>query len=274
MPGRISMAPAGGTYYVSTSVWPGHQALVPVIERERFLTLLERVRTTFQARIYAYAVHQAGVHLLLTLRDQREEPESRLRERWRRLTPRSVPPSARLRERLSSLSGFMQTMLQRFSRDWNQRHQRSGRLWAPRYRATAVVDDRSLLASLTWIERTSDAAGVTSRGRHDQGRAVLLLASPPLRTGPGDFLCPADEAPPGCYPPPDGAYESCLERFSATITPTSSQAHGRALGAGWALGRPESLGGVISHLARASGRGRVRQVRDLDDDLGLCGVWG
>jgi hypothetical protein len=165
----------------------------------------------------------------------------------------------------------MQAALQRFTRDSNQRHGRRGSLWAGHYRSLLLADDRALLAALCRIE---SASGLTSQGCHDQPRAILTLAPPPLRTGPGDFLCPADEAPPGCFPPPEGTIGQYLGRFAAAISPQAGAAHGRALAAGWALGRPESLGGVISQLGRAHGRGRMRQVRDLDDELGLCGVWG
>jgi len=44
---------------------------------------------------------------------------------------------------------------------------------------------------------------------------------------------------------------------------------------GWALGRPERLRAVLARPARSSGGGgRGRVLRDLDDDRGLCGVWG
>jgi len=269
--GHITIAHPQGVNYVAAEVLPGHPGLTAEWERERFLTLLERVRTTFQARLFAYGIDAQGVRLVVAPRDHRQEPEARLRDRWRRLSPRSVPPTARLRARLGSLSGFMQTALQRFTRDSNQRHGCRGGLWAGHYRSTALADDRSLLAALSWIE---SAPGLTSQGNHDLPREVLSLAPPPLRTGPGDFLCPADEAPPGCFPVPEGTIGQYLQRFAGTISVAAGQAHGRALAAGWALGRPESLGGVISQLGRTRGRGRMRQVRDLDDELGLCGVWG
>jgi len=271
MAGHITIAHPHGVYYASAEVAAGHPGLTDGFERERFLTLLARVQTTFQARLFAYGIDAQGVRLVVAPRDHRQEPEARLRDRWRRLSPRSVPPTARLRARLGSLSGFMQTALQRFTRDSNQRHGRRGGLWAGHYRSTALADDRSLLAALCWTE---SAPGLTSHGCHDQPRAVIGLAPPPLRTGPGDFLCPADEAPPGCFPVPEGTIGQYLARFAASISAEAGQAHGRALATGWALGRPESLGGVISQLGRARGRGRMRQVRDLDDELGLCGVWG
>ena len=271
MAGHITIAHPHGLYYVCATLAAGHPGLTAGSERERFLTLLERVRTTFQARLFAYGIDAQGVRLVVATRDHRHELEGRLRDRWRRLSPRSVPPTARLRARLGSLSGFMQTVLQRFTRDSNQRHGRSGALWAGHYRSTALADDRSLLAALHWIE---SAPGQSSFGCHDLAPALVDLAPPPLRTGPGDFLCPADEAPPGCFPVPEGTIDQHLLRFSAAISVEAGQAHGRALAAGWALGRPESLGGVISQLGRTRGRGRMRQVRDLDDELGLCGVWG
>ncbi|MBA3709502.1 MAG: hypothetical protein H0W83_11870 [Planctomycetes bacterium] len=170
----------------------------------------------------------------------------------------------------------MQTLLQRYSRDRNRRHGTRGRLWASRYRSTLIADDRSLLAAIAWLEDAAPALSAisSSRDARSSSRAPLTLAAPPLRIGPGEFLFPADESPPGCPPPLAPDHAACLRRFSAGISENARVAYGHALRSGWALGRPESLGGVLQRLARVNGRGRSRRLRELDDDLGLCGVWG
>jgi hypothetical protein len=258
-------------YYLQATACAGATPLAEAAEHLQFLTLLEQVRAVFQARAYAYGLRDQAVHLVLALRPHRDDSEQGLRDRWRRLSHRTPPPIGRLRQRLSSVSGFMQTMLQRFARDWNARRRRTGSMWSRRFRAVVLADDCALLAATTWIERRAGAS--SSRGQHDLG-APVALSSPPLRVGPGDFICPTDDAPPGCSPPPAGESDRCLERFAQTVSSPSLEAYGRALAQGWALGRAESLTGVLARLGRGGGRGRGRRLRDLGDELGLCGVWG
>ncbi len=270
-PSQLDPGHGSSAYYLQAEAVSGATPLGEEREHERFLALLEQVRAVFQARIFAYGLRAQAVHLVLALRGHQEDPEQVLRDRWRQLSSRTPPPVARLRARLSSISGFMQTLLQRFARDWNARRGTTGSMWSRRYRAVLLADDCALLAATTWIERRSGAS--SSRGWHDRD-APIALSAPPLRVGPGDFICPTDDAPPGCSPPPHGESERCLERFAQAFSSQALEAHGRALAHGWALGRPESLAGVLARLGRGSGRGRGRRLRDLGDDLGLCGVWG
>jgi hypothetical protein len=68
--------------------------------------------------------------------------------------------------------------------------------------------------------------------------------------------------------------QTWLDRFSATMRTEHLSMYGEAIQHGWALGRPESLTDVLTRLGRGQGRGRSRSLRDLSDELGLCGVWG
>lgn len=271
---RAAIVASDSVCYVSTgSAW-GRPAFDSAEDRERFLWHLEAVRAAFQARLYAYALEPHAVHLVIEVREPRGESDSVLRARWRRLAPRTVPPASRLRTRFGSLGGFMQTLLQRVSREHNQRHRQRGRLWAGRYKAALLADDCAVLAATAWLEGRLEPQVSGSRETRGAARAPVTLAMPPLRIGPDDFIFPADEAPPGTAPPAGSDVAPCLARFAAGLTPDASEAYGRALATGWALGRPESLASVLSRLARPSGRGRTRRLRELDDDLGLCGVWG
>jgi hypothetical protein len=271
MPAGHPIGASTAAYYVNTVTSLGQPLLAEDEDRERFLTQLERVRAVYQARLYGFAVTATAVHLVVQVRDHQREHDGVVRARWRALATRAVPPAARLRARLSSLAGFMQTLLQRYSREWNQRRGTRGRLWASRYRATLLADDRAVLAASAWLEREHTViVSATSAA----GRTPVTLAAPPLRLGPGEAVFPADEAPPGCVPPAPVDATRWLERFADGVSPASRAAHARALTSGWALGRPESLTAVLAHLGRAGGRGRSRKLRELDDELGLCGVWG
>ncbi len=273
---RAAIISAPGVYYVNTTSTLAHPVFGLTEDRERFLTLLESVRAVFDARIFAYVLTRTDVHLIVHQRDESNEADSVLRARWRRLGARALPTAARLRARFCSLGGFMQTLLQRFSREWNQRHRSRGRIWASRFRSALLADDRALLAATGWLEHELGGAteSTSSRGMRSIREARVNLAPPPLRIGPGEHMFPTDESPPGCSPPMSRDHDQWLERFATAVSTEARAAHGRALRSGWALGRPESLASVLTRLTRGGGRGRGRKLRELDDELGLCGVWG
>jgi hypothetical protein len=262
------------TYLVTVRCAQEQPALARAGEGAALLAVIERLRHAFDTRIFAFRVEASGLALLLRHRAVADSDE-RLRERWRSLEG-ALSTLPLLRARFTSLGGFMQTLLQRYSREWNRRNQGSGHLWSARYRACLLADDAALLAAVVWMEDGSlhqDAALASSQAGHDGG-AAITLATLPLRLGPDDSMFTTDESPPGLAPPPERESQRWLDRFAANLRRSDRQAYGLALERGWALGRPESLSETISRLGRGSGRGRSRQLRDLDDELGLCGVWG
>src|SRR5580692_2858530 len=137
-PSQLDPGVESYAYYLQATACSGAMPLADAPEHRRFLDLLERVRTVFQARAYAYGLRDQAVHLVLGLRPHHDDSEQSLLDRWRRLSSRTPPPVARLRRRLSSVSGFMQTVLQRFARDWNARRQRTGSMWSRRFRAVLL----------------------------------------------------------------------------------------------------------------------------------------
>ncbi|MBA2480789.1 MAG: hypothetical protein H0V44_09010 [Planctomycetes bacterium] len=276
MVARLQDPTGAATSYVTVGSAAGHRVFPSTDECDRFLAHLETVRVVFESRIYAYALTPTALHLIIRHEEAAADSDAALVDRWARLSSRSSPTPGRLRARLSSLGGLMQTLLQRYSRDRNRRHGLRGRMWASRFRSTFIADDRAVLAAITWLEESAPELGALSCSRHARaaGRVLPTLAAPPLRIGPDEFLFPADESPPGCAPPLAPHHVGYLRRFAATISADARIAYGRALTSGWALGRPESLGAVLQRLARDHGRGRIRRLRELDDELGLCGVWG
>lgn len=273
-PLRSELMGAPHTYLVNVRCAQQQPALARVGEATALLALIERLRLAFDTRVFAYRIEAGGLALLLRHRALPDSDEH-LRERWRSIAgvPSALPL---LRVRFSSLAGFMQTMLQRYSREWNRRHHGTGHLWAGRYRACLLADDAALIAAVVWLEDDAlhrQAAVASSRLGHDGGGPVTL-AGLPLRLGPDASLFTTDESPPGLAPPPEGEGQRWLDRFAANLRSPDRRTYGLALARGWALGRPDSLSETISRLGRSGGRGRSRQLRDLDDELGLCGVWG
>jgi hypothetical protein len=275
MPQRTAILGAPHTYYVAIHAALGQPLFADPADRAAALAGLEQVRDAFACRCHGVALAADALHLVIHHPHLPAGDDEYLRDRWVAAGGRSTVPPARLRRRLGSLSGFMQTLLQRLSRDWNRRHGGAGSLWARRYRACLLADDAALLAAVAWIEEDLGATAlITSRTlRHDSAPAVRL-AAPPLRIGPDQQWFPADDGPPGIPPPASGELRHWLDRIVGELGPEHRRAYGEALQHGWALGRPESLTGPLSRLTRGTGRGRSRRLRHLADELGLCGVWG
>jgi hypothetical protein len=264
------------TYFVSVRSALGQHLFAEPVDRDATIRNLEEIRNAFASRCHAVALASDALHIVIHLPPlPPNSTEDQLRARWMSAGGRSTMPLARLRQRLSSLSGFMQTLLQRLSRDWNRRHGSVGSLWARRYRACLLADDAALLAAIAWVEEElGPSALVSSRTLRRSASSLLRLAIPPLRIGPDRQWFPADEGLPGVPPPANDDLHHWLARIAAELGPEHRRAYGDALQHGWALGRPESLTGPLARLSRVTGRGRSRRLRHLADDLGLCGVWG
>lgn len=235
----------------------------------------ELVRTVFDVQYYAWRIHDSGFTLILRHRHQALETDPALQRRWALLGTRSSPRAERLRERVTCLSGFMQTLLQTASRRLRQHCGGPGTWWAPRYRGTLLADDSALLAAICAIEHGDDQPPclASSRNHHHPG-ACPRLAAPPASTMPDGEVLPRDSTPFGIRPPPPGRDQELVDTFREQISSDQRSAYAQALDHAWALGRPESLSEAMARLGRNSGRGRSRRLRELDDDLGLCGVWG
>lgn len=235
-----------------------------------FLAILGQLQRSAELRIQAYAIGPASYTLILQHREQLLDNDHGCRERWARLGGRSLPPD-QIRHRLCDLGCLMQSLAQRFSRAWHQAHGGRGSIWAERYRACLLADDSALLAAVCAVERLP--ACRVSRLDRSQARTPRLGTLPLTRAIDGG-LWVTDEAPLGSIAIPREEVPTALAEFAAEIDASSQRAHQDALERSWALGRPESLVDACARLGRASGRGRHRRLHELDDSLGLCGVWG
>jgi len=265
---KILMGPPH-TYVVQTETTQA-APLFDHIETAHFLQLIETVSKAFDARIFGYRITPTGFHLILRHIAVLNDSDEHIRKRWQSIGGSPLTPLPRIKHRFTSLSGFMQTLLQRFSRDWNKRHQRRGHLWASRYRACLLADDLALLASVAWAEQFPQPTThfvATSATTSVVAETPIGLTPLPLRLGPDGSWFTADESPPA-------QVNALFTTFVQGIPPEDLARYGTALCHGWAFGRPDSLSQTISRLSREAGRGRSRQIHDLDDQLGLCGVWG
>jgi len=264
------------TYLVQVSTALGMAVFDHPGEADHLLTLVARLREAFDLRLFGYLITQDGLRLVVRHHPTVSDGDDRLRARWALIDGSPLITVPRIKQRFASLGGFMQTLLQRFSRDWNRRHSSRGHLWSGRYRACLLADDNALLAAVAWVEdeHLHRATRVVSSVGGRIAHAPVPLSPLPIRRGPDGSLFTADESPPGLPPLTDQDGRTGFRDYVAELPPNDLAAYGIALSNGWALGRPESLSGLLSRIGRSGGRGRSRQLRELDDRLGLCGVWG
>ncbi len=254
---------------------------MPLLEKEidahALRELCDKIRSVFDLQIFSLRITPSSYQLIFTHLDQLLDNDDTLQDRWRNLGSRStsIPPD-RLRERMTSLGGIMQTLAQRYSRSWHHRNGGHGSIWARRYRSCLLADDTALLCAIACLESPDqNTAEVWSTATLHSDRSTLPRLAPlPLRQAPDGHTMPADEALLSLIPPLRTDNQPLLDDFMDSIDERSLYAYRTALRKGWALGRPDSLIDCLSRIGRPSGRGRSRRMRDLDDELGLCGVWG
>lgn len=137
----------------------------------------------------------------------------------------------------AGLGRMMQALGRRYVQGFNRRHQRSGALWAGRFRAAVVEPGPWLLAALAQVDRLGVASAAWSSAPHHLGqRHDALLSEPPEFWTLGNTPFERESAwHLRLESPPDPATESALAR---------------AVQGTWAAGSPA----FVARLAEAVGR--------------------
>ena len=131
----------------------------------------------FAAAVYAYAVMSNHFHLLLYISPL--EPlrwsDEEVARRWLAVTATRRRPRERefehllmdkdrlavLRERLGSLSWFMQYLKEPIARRANKEVGARGHFWEARYDVKATLDDEALLSQMVYIDLNPARAGIS-----------------------------------------------------------------------------------------------------------------
>ena len=191
---------------------------------------LETVRRVFGASIYAWRVDPDGFSLIIRHRATFAGHLGGLQERWALLGGKTIPRGERLMERVTSLSGFMQTLLQTASRQLRKACGGPGTWWTPRYRSCLLSDDSALIAAVLAMEDSAKTDSLAS-SREQRGNIDGL---PQLATLPsvdaGWRGASKDITPMGIKPPPPGQDHTAqrLPRTGAEDhTPIYAQASAR-----------------------------------------------
>jgi REP element-mobilizing transposase RayT len=152
-------------------------------EKEYFLKQMQRFASGFFVHIHAFAILGNHFHILATGLDIEAKKASKeeLYHRYRLMYRKNADPPAgsytsngtlipdadggveRLRQRLGSISRFVQELKQTFSRFYNKKYNRKGYLWSDRFKGVIVDKGEAQLACSAYIDLNPVRAGLVER---------------------------------------------------------------------------------------------------------------
>ena len=189
-----------GSYHIISRI-AGGEILLHDKEKEYFLKLLERLASGFFVQVHSFCVLGSHFHILATNVEKEAKLATReeLIRRYRLIYGKDAEPPAgaydcsgnllpdedggtqRLRERLSSISRFVQELKQSFSRYYNKIHTRKGYLWSDRFKSViAGIGDAQLLCS-AYIDLNPIRANIVARPENYRWCSMGLQVRNPKR---------------------------------------------------------------------------------------------
>jgi len=197
---RLHIPAELGSYHITSRV-VGREFLFQEAEKEKYLSLLESFSQGFFLDLHAFCIMDNHIHLLVSSLEEEAENASvdELIKRYRLIYGETANPPIgsldfsgteipdddggvqRLRERLGSVSRFMQEIQQRFSRWYNKRNNRVGHLWESRFHSTLFSRGESELVGASYIDLNPIRAGIVKRPEDYRWSSIGLQARDPSR---------------------------------------------------------------------------------------------
>ena len=197
---RMWVSEYSGSYHIISRVVGGEVIFGPQ-EKEYFLELLERFAMGFFVSIHSFCIMGNHFHILATgLEDQAfNASEDELLRRYRLMYGKDAEPPQgsydnsgnvipdpdngieRLRERLGSISRFVQELKQTFSRRYNKAHNRTGYLWSDRFKGIIVYRGEAQLVCSSYIDLNPVRAGLVTLPEDYRWSSLGLRVRSPSR---------------------------------------------------------------------------------------------
>jgi REP element-mobilizing transposase RayT len=195
-----------GSFHIISRL-AGKNNLFTIEEKEYFLSLMERLAAGFFIRIHSFCIMGNHFHILATgmeLEAQKATTEELLNRYKRIFGKEAEPPQGsyqsngeiipdadggmqRLRERLGSVSRFVQELKQTFSRWYNKKHDRKGYLWEGRFKGVIVYQGEAQLICSSYIELNPVRAGLARLPEDYRWSSLGMRMRMPGRAG--KLLC-------------------------------------------------------------------------------------
>ena len=191
-----------GSFHIISRL-AGNNNLFTIEEKEYLLTLMERLAAGFFIRIHSFCIMGNHFHILATgmeLEAQMATTEELLR-RYKLIYGKDAEPPQgsyessgninpdadggiqRLRDRLGSVSRFVQELKQTFSRWYNKKHDRKGYLWGGRFKGVIVYQGEAQLICGSYIDLNPVRAGIARLPEDYRWSSLGLRLRSPVRAG-------------------------------------------------------------------------------------------
>ncbi|HLP45836.1 MAG TPA: transposase [Candidatus Kapabacteria bacterium] len=177
-------------------------------EKEYFLSLMEKLSSGFFIQIHAFCIMGNHFHILATgmeLEAQNASKDDLIRKYKLIYGKNAEPPQGsyqsngdivpdadggieRLRNRLGSVSRFVQELKQSFSRWYNKKHDRKGYLWGNRFKGVIIDQGEAQLICSSYIDLNPVRAGIAQRPEDYRWNSLGFRLRSPVRAG--KFLYP------------------------------------------------------------------------------------
>jgi len=189
-----------GAFHI-TSKLTGNATLLTYDEKEYFLRQLERLAKGFFIKIHSFCIMDNHFHILATGMelDANQASKEELLHRYKLIFGKdSEPPPGyydnsgqmipdkdggieRLRERLGSVSRFVQELKQTFSRWYNNSHGCHGYLWGGRFKGVLVYHGEGQLICSSYIDLNPVRAGIVKLPEDYRWSSIGMRMRSPTR---------------------------------------------------------------------------------------------
>ena len=191
-----------GSFHIISRI-AGGEFLLKREEKDYFIELLERFASGFFVHIHAFCIMDNHFHIMATGMEQEAQDASKkeLFQRYRLMYGENAEPPEgmydssgnlipdpdggvqRLRERLGSVSRFVQELKQTFTRFYNKKHNRQGYLWGGRFKGVIIYKGEPQFVISSYIDLNPVRAGIVERPEDYRWSSLGMRVRSPGKAG-------------------------------------------------------------------------------------------
>ncbi len=152
-------------HVISRTALPGFP--MGAVEKDYLLSCIKHYAAIFFVEVMGFSLMGNHFHLLVRMDVAENIQLEDVIERYKQLFGADAILSDQrldvLRQEWCSLSKFISSVKQRFSRYYNKKHGRKGYFWGDRFKSVIVEDGRTLINCLAYVDCNPVRAGLTKR---------------------------------------------------------------------------------------------------------------
>ncbi len=163
---RLLMGDRPTVYHIiSRTALPGLP--MGAVEKDYLLSCIKHYAAIFFTDVIGFCLMGNHFHLLVRMKSpedvQIEDVEDRYKQLFGENTTLSSQRMDALRQEWCSLSRFISSIKQKFSRYYNKKNNRKGYFWGDRFKSVIVEDGRTLINCLAYIDCNPIRAALVKR---------------------------------------------------------------------------------------------------------------